>query len=124
MDFHWVDLVLFAQDAVDQAGDAAAPQQGPGLRELLFPIMITMLLFYFLIVLPERKRSKKKQGLLENLKKNDKVITIGGIYGTVANVKPGEDDIVLKIDEDKDVKIKVSKSSIAHVLTAKEQDTT
>jgi preprotein translocase subunit YajC len=50
------------------------------------------------------------------------VVTIGGIYGVVANVKPGEDEVVLKIDEDKDVKVRVSRSSIAQVLVPKDKE--
>jgi preprotein translocase subunit YajC len=85
--------------------------------------MLIFFVFYFLIIVPERKRNRQKQSLLDSLNKNDKVITIGGIYGVVANVKPGVDEVVIKIDEDKDVKVKVSKSSIARVLT-KEESTT
>ena len=123
MRFDWVELVLFAQEAAGEAGDPAAPAPGPGLSDFLVPAMLIFMVFYFLIIVPERKRNRQKQGLLDSLKKNDKVVTIGGIYGVVANVKPGEDEVVIKIDEDKDVKVKVSKSSIAKVLT-KEESTT
>lgn len=116
------ELALFAfqpaADAADQAADAAPAQpMGP------FYLMIgmTMLMFWFLIIAPERKRAKQKQKLIDNLKKNDRILTSGGIYGTVANVKPGEDEIVIKIDDDKDVKVRVTKSSIAAVLASKEE---
>lgn len=120
MGLGWADLVLFAQDAAGEAGKPAAAPQGPGIQDFLFLVVPIMLAFYFLILLPERKRSRQKQGLLDSLKKNDKVITIGGIYGVVANVKPGEDEVVIKIDDDKDVKMRVSKSSIAKVFNKEE----
>lgn len=120
MGFSWVDLILFAQDAAP-AAEAPAPM-GPSPTQFLIPIVLTMAFFYFMIVLPDRKRTKSKQELVDTLKKNDKVLTIGGIIGVVANVKPGDDEIVLKIDEDKDVKIRVTKSSIAQVLTAKTEE--
>jgi preprotein translocase subunit YajC len=123
MRFDWVELVLFAQEAAEGAGNPAAAPPGPGLSDFLVPAMLIFFVFYFLIIVPERKRNRQKQSLLDSLNKNDKVITIGGIYGVVANVKPGVDEVVIKIDEDKDVKVKVSKSSIARVLT-KEESTT
>src|SRR5690554_763469 len=115
MAMNWVDLVLFAQEAAPAAADPAAQgaAQQPPISTMLFPIVMMLVLFYFLIVSPERKKSKEKQALIDSLKKNDRVLTIGGIYGVVANVKPGEDEIIIKVDDDKDVKIRVTKSSIA-----------
>lgn len=75
-----------------------------------------------MLIRPEQRRNRQKQALIGGLKKNDKVLTVGGIYGIVANVKPDEDEVVIKIDEDKDVKIRVSKSSIAQVIVAQEKD--
>lgn len=116
----------FALFAFQQAADAAeapaeaAPSQPMG--PLYLMVGMTMMLFWFLIIAPERKRAAQKKKLIDNLKKNDRVLTIGGIYGIVSNVKPGEDEIVIKIDDDKDVKVRVSKSSIAQVLGTKEEN--
>jgi len=53
-------------------------------------------MFYFLIIRPQRKRQKEHQGLLDSLKRGDKVITIGGIYGQVDTIS--EDSIVIKVE--------------------------
>lgn len=111
------NLLLFAwQDA--PTGEAA-PGGGGGdfFSNPMFPMMLCLFAFFLLMSMGDRKKRKEDQARIASLKKNDKVLTIGGIYGIVANVKPGEDDIVLKIDEDKDVKIKVTKSSIARVVS-------
>ena len=125
MDISWTSLILFAQEAGKAAGEApgeaAARAPGPGV--FLVPIVLTLVIFYFLIIVPEKKRNRRKADLIGALKKNDKVLTIGGLYGVVANVRLGDDQIVLKIDEDKDVKIRVAKSSIAQVLGGAEEST-
>jgi len=66
------------------------------------------LIFYFIVFLPNRKRQKALQDMLNNLKNGDKVITSGGIYGVVSGVK--DDRVHLKIADQ--VKIEVSKSAI------------
>lgn len=126
-------LLLFAQEAASKVAEgvgaegtggagAEAVPRGPGFQDFALPIAVTLLGLYFFIIRPEQRRGKQKQELLGGLKKNDKVITVGGIYGTVANVKPNEDEITLKIDEDKDVKIRVTRASIAHVIAAKDKE--
>lgn len=111
------DWLLLAQGAV--ADEAPAT---PSLTAWLFPAVMIFAVFYLLILLPERRKARDKQNLLDSIKKNDRVVTIGGLYGIVTNVKPGENEIVLRIDEDKDVKVRVTKSSIAQVLTAAKPD--
>jgi preprotein translocase subunit YajC len=119
----WTGLLLLAQDAVDAAGEPAPPPlTGPSLTAWLFPLTLIVMIFYLLIWLPERKRVREKKQLLDSIKKNDRVLTVGGLYGVVANVKPGDDEIVLRIDEDKDVKIRVTKSSISQVFSSSKQD--
>lgn len=122
MGYDWRTLLVFAQQEVGEAAGDAAGQRGPGLGDFLVPIAMMGVVFYFLFIVPERKKTKKKQDMLEALKKNDKVVTIGGLYGVVANVKTGEDEVMLKIDEDKDVKVKVTRSSIAHILTVAKEE--
>lgn len=110
-----------AANAAEPLADAVGDQPPQPMTPFYLMIGMTMLMFWFLIIAPERKRAKQKQKLIDNLKKNDRVLTAGGIYAIVSNVKPGEDELVLKIDEDKDVKIRVTKSSIAAVLSSKEE---
>ena len=66
------------------------------------------LIFYFIVFLPNKKRQKTLQSMLDNLKNGDKVITSGGIFGIVAGIK--EDRIQLKVADQ--VKIEISKSAI------------
>ena len=87
---------------------------------MLFPLALIFLLFYFLIMRPERRKQADHKSLLESLKKNDRVITIGGIYGVVANVQRDDDRVSLKVDEANNTKIDVTFSSIARVLVENE----
>jgi len=92
-----------------------APSRGGNLFTALVPFILVFLIFYFLIIWPARKRQKKHREMVEQLQPGDKVITSGGIYGTVMGVK--EDRIELKISSN--VKIEIAKSAIAAILTPK-----
>jgi preprotein translocase subunit YajC len=96
-----------------------APDGGPAsfLQSPLVPFLFIGLLFYFMIMRPERRRRSELAGMLENLKKNDRVITAGGIYGTVVNVQKGDSDVVIKVDENSNTRLRVTRSSISRVLT-------
>ncbi|MEO0106098.1 MAG: preprotein translocase subunit YajC [candidate division WOR-3 bacterium] len=71
----------------------------------LLPLILIFVIFYFLLVLPQQKRQKQHQQLLNSLKKGDRVITSSGIYGTVANIKDNIISLVIadgvKVDMDK-----------------------
>jgi len=84
---------------------------------LIFFAMIIGLMYIFLI-LPQRRKQKQHQQMLASLKKNDKVITIGGIHGVVHSIK--DNKIVLKVDDD--VKLTFSVSAIASVERREEQE--
>ena len=73
-------------------------------------------LFYFMILLPERRKQKSHRMQLEGLKKNDRVVTIGGIYGTVMNVQRDTDEVTIKVDEASNTKLRMTLSSIARVV--------
>jgi preprotein translocase subunit YajC len=103
-------LWLLAQDA----GNAS------GLNSLLYLLPIPFL-FYFLIWRPQQQQEKKRRALIDALKKNEKIITTGGIYGTVVSVDPAGDKLVLRIDDDKGVKMTISRSSVMRVLEASEK---
>ncbi len=72
-------------------------------------------IFYFLIIRPQNKKQKETQKMLESLQKGDRVSTIGGIRGTVSNVK--EDVVVLKVADN--MTLEFSKSAVASVLESK-----
>jgi preprotein translocase subunit YajC len=89
---------------------------GPGLMANLILFGSIILIFYFMIIRPQQKRAKERQKMLNNMKKGDKVITSGGIYGTIH----GMDDKTILVQIADNVKVKVDKGSITSVLTESE----
>ena len=81
---------------------------------LLAPFALIFVIFFFLVIRPQQKKEKERQELLKNLKKNDKVVTAGGMMGVVVSVK--EPWAVLKVDENKDIRVKVLLSTIQTLL--------
>lgn len=100
-----MNLITFLQAAGSAAG--ATAQQGSGLSMWIMLILIIVVMWFFMIR-PQRKQQKELQKFREGLKKGDKVVTIGGIYGTVVDVK--EKTLLLEIDNN--VRIKVDKNSV------------
>ncbi len=86
--------------------DGAAP--GAGMLQFV-PLLLVFAIFYFLLIMPMRKRQKAHAKLLTELKKGDRVITNGGIYGEVAALE--EKTLILRIADG--VRIKVARSAIA-----------
>ena len=72
-------------------------QQGSGIAAFL-PFILIMFIIYFLMIRPQSKRQKEKENMRTNLKKGDKVITMGGIYGTVQGFKEKDRLAVIKVD--------------------------
>ncbi|MCM8789915.1 MAG: preprotein translocase subunit YajC [Candidatus Omnitrophica bacterium] len=77
----------------------------------IFPLIIIFVIFYFLLIRPQKIREKEHQKMLGDLSKNDEVVTTGGIHGTVVNVK--EKTVSLRVDDN--VKIEVEKNCIAYL---------
>jgi preprotein translocase subunit YajC len=82
----------------------------------LWMIALIFVIFYFLLIRPQQKKQKQHQKMLEAIKKGDKVVTSGGMYGTVIGVK--DNVVVIKIAEN--VKVEFAKGSISQVVS-KEQ---
>jgi preprotein translocase subunit YajC len=76
---------------------------------MFLPLILIMVIFYFLMILPAQKRQKKITDLLKDLKNGDKVITNGGIYGTIVGLE--DDAVQLRIADN--VKMKVARNAIA-----------
>jgi preprotein translocase subunit YajC len=99
-----------------------APQGGEGATAnplmTFLPFVAIIAIFYFLIIRPQNKKQKETQKMLSALKKGDKIVTIGGIHGTIQNVK--EQTVIVKVDED--TKLEFSRSAISTVLTAAKED--
>jgi preprotein translocase subunit YajC len=108
-------LLLFAQG---QADGAAAPSPGGGMAQFLLTIGPILLLFYFLMIRPARRQESERTAMIKALKKNDKVVTAGGLIGVVADVKENEDEVTLKVDPGANVRVRVTKGSIVRVVAA------
>jgi preprotein translocase subunit YajC len=95
---------------------AAAPkaQSSSPLAVMLLPYLLIGLVFYFLMIRPSQLQERKRREELNALKKNDRVLTTAGIYGTVVSVDPEADKVVLRVDDA--VKLTFSRASIAKVL--------
>jgi len=87
---------------------------------ILFLFVILFGIMYVFLIMPQKKRDKKHRAMLSELAKNDRVVTAGGIHAIVMSVK--DDAAILKIDDDKDIKITVSLGSIAHVIPKDEAE--
>jgi preprotein translocase subunit YajC len=83
---------------------------------MFIPIIMVFIVFYLLLIRPQQKKQKEHQSLLAGLSKGDKVVTNGGLYGTISDTK--EHVVILKIAEN--VKVEVVKSAIATVIEKKE----
>ncbi len=83
---------------------------------MFIPIIMVFIVFYLLLIRPQQKKQKDHQALLSSLSKGDKVITNGGLYGTISDSK--EHVVILKIAEN--IKVEVVKSAIATVIDKKE----
>jgi preprotein translocase subunit YajC len=101
-----------------QAADAAqAPKGGTGLSFFLMLALIFVVMWLFM-VRPQQKRQKELNQFRDSLQKGDKVVTVGGIYGTVSEVK-GNGKVVLQIDDN--VKITVDKASLVKDFSEAQQ---
>ncbi len=85
---------------------------GGGLFGLLLPMVLIFVLFYFMIILPQRKRQKAVDEMLNNLKMGDRVVTNGGIYGSIVSLREDKRTVQLKISENPVVRIEIARNSI------------
>ena len=92
----------------------AQPRRGFGTQELIFFGLIFVVMYLFLFRGPRKKQQEQKK-MVQSLKKNDRIRTIGGIIGTIVDVK--DDEITLKVDESSNTKIKVATSAVGKNLS-------
>lgn len=101
-----IQLLAMAQPAADG--------QQPNFLISILPILVIFAIIYFLMIRPQTKRQKDKQQMIDALKKGDRVVTAGGIYGTIEGIREKEGQLIVRVA--KDVKITVTRSSIARVV--------
>ena len=94
------DLLLMAQ-----------PAEGGNPLISFLPLIVIIAIFYFLIIRPQKKRESERKEMIAAVKKNDKIVTVGGVHGTVTQV----DDASVLVQVDSNVKLRVDKNAIANV---------
>jgi preprotein translocase subunit YajC len=101
------------------AGAAAGSGTAKGGNPLLsfLPLLLIIFVMYFLLLRPQAKRQKQQQEMIKNLQKGDKVLTTGGIVGTIAGIKEKEGLLILKIAEN--VKVELARQSVTQLLNKK-----
>jgi preprotein translocase subunit YajC len=104
--------LLFAENA-----PAANPNGGGSGPMNLLPLLLAAGLWgYFLLFRPQQQQEKKRKEMISALKKNDRVMTTGGLYGTVVSVDNEQDRVVLRVDDDRGVKLTFSKSAVGRLI--------
>ncbi len=98
---------LMSADAAGSTGSMATT---------MVTFVLIILIFYFLMIRPQKKRDKEAKAMLDAMKKGDKVVSIGGIHGTVVAVR--ESSVIVKVDDN--TRIEFSKNAISQVLNKKE----
>lgn len=114
----WIStLLLLADDA------APVPQEQPAPNSLLQMLIIFLPLaavWYFLILAPQNKERAARRNTLDNLKKNDPVVTIGGIIGTVVNLSEDGSEVTVRVDDN--TRLKMRRDAIREVITKDKPD--
>jgi preprotein translocase subunit YajC len=101
-----------------QGINGGSPGSTSGTLLSLIPFVLIFVIFYFLVILPQQKRTKKQKALLEALKKGDKVVTASGIWGTLTNL--GKETVTLQIADN--TKIRIQRDQIARLRGGDDED--
>lgn len=103
----------------------SAPSSGPGggggsplLRNPLILMVVVFAIFWFVMSRDQRKKKSSRAQMLDNLKKGDKVLTVGGILGTIVGIKDNE--VTIKVDESSNTKITFVRSAVDRLMTERE----
>jgi preprotein translocase subunit YajC len=101
-----------------QPGGGAGQGGAAGMLGSVLPLVLIFVVFYFLLIRPQQKKAKEHKNMLDNLKKGDKIITSGGIFGIIEAV--GTNTVTVKAGEN--VKIKIGKAYIASLRASSDED--
>jgi preprotein translocase subunit YajC len=113
-----IEMVDIAYAMGPPGGQGGAGQGAGGLFGSLVPLILIFVIFYFLLIRPQQKKAKEHKAMIENLKKGDKVITSGGVFGVIEAI--GTNTITVKIAEN--VKVKFGKAYIAALRASADED--
>lgn len=104
-----LELISLVMSALEQQGSA---RSNPLVS--LLPFLLIILIMYFLIFRPQSRRQKQHRLMIDALKKGDKILTAGGIFGTIEGVNEKEGYFIVKIDDN--VKVRLARGSVARKL--------
>ncbi|MEW6234233.1 MAG: preprotein translocase subunit YajC [Candidatus Omnitrophota bacterium] len=112
--FSVVQQIILSAAAPDAAGGGAPASTDVSnpLMQMLFPLLLCFFIFYFLLIRPQQKQRQRHEEQVNQLKKGDKIVTSGGIFGSIVGMK--DNIAVIKIAEN--VKIEILKSSISQII--------
>ncbi len=110
-----------AAGAAGEAAKEAAPSFFSEMQYMLPAMLAIMVLYFLLMVRPQQQEQSKVSEKLANLKKNDRVVTAGGILGTVVSSRAESEYTTIKIDEASNTKMQIRTTSIVRVLTDEDQ---
>ena len=77
----------------------------------LVPLIFLFVIFYFILIRPQQKKQREHQAMITSLKKNDKIVTSGGIHGTIVNIK--DKTFILRVDDN--TKVEIDKNSVSYL---------
>lgn len=112
---YWI--VLAQGEGVGDKGGGAGFFETYG---TFLPFIAIGILFYLMLIRPERRKQSEMKQMLSNLKTNDRVVTAGGIHGTVVNATKDSETVTIRVDENNNTRLRISRSSIVRVVTDKE----
>lgn len=113
-----LNLIDIAHAMAPGQQGSAGPGGAAGLLSSLVPLVLIFVIFYFLLIRPQQKKAKEHKNMIDNLKKGDKIITSGGIYGIIEAVGAGT--VTIKVGEN--TKIKLGKPYVAALRASSDED--
>ncbi|MET3543416.1 preprotein translocase subunit YajC [Paenibacillus favisporus] len=105
---------MFNQSQTIELAAGANGSGGGGLVGLILPLVLMFAIFYFLLIRPQQKKQKTRTSMLSALKKGDKVVTIGGLHGTIMEIT--DDIVVLRVNDV--TKLTFDRGSISHAISS------
>lgn len=108
-------LLLLAQEGTSGT-EGQAPQSG--LMSFLMPMILIFGVFYFILIRPRQREQKQRKQMVEEMKKYDKIVTIGGVFGTIMEVR--DQEIIVKVDDSSNTRMRFARSAIQRIIKSEE----